>query len=89
MNFKFYLFLPLIFTVFAPTVFADEQAPGVVVAVEGDPYYFSYNDFGIGVLQYFERSYDTYLVPGVTDEKSSIEEIIVAYNENLLCLWNQ
>jgi hypothetical protein len=60
---------------------ASEQLPGMVVAVEGDPYYFSANDFGIGILQYFERSFDPYLVSGVTDENSSVKEIMDAYNE--------
>ena len=42
MNFKLYFILPIIFaTTLIPTVFAEEQVPGFVVAVEGDPYYFS------------------------------------------------
>ena len=81
MNLKLYLFLPLIFTIFVSSAFADEQLPGMVVAVEGDPYYFSANDFGISVLQYFERSFEPYLVSGVTDENSSVKEIMDAYNE--------
>ncbi len=68
-------------TVLIPTVFAEEQVPGFVVAVEGDPYYFSANDMGIGILQYFERDYTPYLVPGVTDETSTIDEIMEAYDE--------
>ena len=83
MNFKLYFILPIIFaTTLIPTVFAEEQVPGFVVAVEGDPYYFSANDFGIGILQYFERDYSPYLVSGVTDNGSTIEEIMAAYNEN-------
>ena len=83
MKFRFYFILPILFTtVLIPTVFAEEQVPGFVVAVEGDPYYFSANDFGIGVLQYFERDYSPYLVQGVTDNTSSIDEIMTAYNEN-------
>lgn len=83
MNFKFYFILPIIFaTVFIPTIYAEEQVPGFVVAVEGDPYYFSSNDFGIGILQYFERDFSPYLVSGVTDNTSTTNEIMTAYNEN-------
>jgi hypothetical protein len=83
LNFKFYLIFSVIFVAtLIPTVFAEEQVPGFVVAVEGDPYYFSANDFGIGVLQYFERDYSPYLVPGITDKNSSVDEIMIAYNEN-------
>lgn len=83
MNFKYYFILPIIFaTILIPTIYAEEQVPGFVVAVEGDPYYFSANDFGIGILQYFERDYSPYLVPGVTDNTSTIDEIMIAYNEN-------
>jgi len=38
MNYKYYLFLPIIFTVFVTSAFADDQVPGVVVAVEGEPF---------------------------------------------------
>ena len=83
MNLKFYFVLPIIFaTVLIPTVFAEEQVPGFVVAVEGAPYYFSTNNFGIGILQYFERDFSPYLVSGVTDNTSTMDEIMTAYNEN-------
>ncbi len=81
MNYKYYLFLPIIFTVFVTSAFADDQVPGVVVAVEGDPYYFSEDDFGIKILKYFERSLDPYLVSGITTEQSSIKEISDAYQK--------
>ena len=54
----------------------------MVVAVEGDPYYFSSNNFGIGVLKYFERSFEPYLVSGVTDDNSNVKEIMSAYSED-------
>ena len=83
MNFKFYFILPIIFvTLSVSPVFAEEQVPGFILAVEEDPYYFSTNDFGIGILQYFERDYSPYLVPGITDDTSTIDEIMEAYNEN-------
>ena len=81
MNCKYYLFLPIIFAVFISNAFADDQVPGVVVAVEGDPYYFSEDNFGIKILKYFERSLEPYLVPGITTEQSSVQEISEAYQE--------
>ena len=81
MSLKFYLLLPFLLSFFATYAFADDQVPGVVVAVEGDPYYFSEDDFGIKILKYFERPLDSYLVKGSTSENSSIEEISQAYEE--------
>jgi len=81
MNFKFYFLLPVIFTtVFVSSVFADDQVPGMVVAVEGDPYYFSEGGFGFQILKYFNRSLEPYLVSGETTEQSSLQEISQAYN---------
>ena len=82
MNFKFYLLLHIIFTVFVPIIFADEQLPGTVVAVEVDPFYFSESGFGIGILKFFERPLDPYLISGKTTQDSSIEEILSAYQES-------
>ena len=65
-----------------PNAFAEDQVPGMVVAVEGDPFYFSEGNFGLKILKYFERPLDPYLVDGVTNEQSSIEEIISAYDES-------
>jgi len=81
MNYKYYLFLPIIFTIFLTNAFADDQVPGVVVAIEADPYYFSEDDFGIKILKYFERSLEPYLVSGITTEQSSIKEISEAYQK--------
>jgi len=61
--------------------FADEQVPASVVAVEGDPYYFSEGDFGIKILKYFDRSLEPYLVSGITTDQSSIKEISTAYEK--------
>ncbi len=61
---------------------AEEQLPGVVIAVEGDPSYFSEGGFGIGILKFFERSLDPYLVSGKTTAESSVDEIISAYEES-------
>ena len=82
MNFKFYLFLPIVFTIFVSSAYADEQVPGMVMVVEGDPFYFSESGLGPSILKYFERPLDPYLVDGVTNEQSSFEEIRNAYNEN-------
>jgi len=65
--------------VFSASVYADEQVPGIVAAVESDPYYFSEGDFGIKILKFFERSLEPYLVPGKTTERSSIEDISAEY----------
>ena len=82
MDYKFYLILPIFFaTVLVSSAFA-EQVPASVVAVEGDPYYFSEGDFGIKILKYFERSLEPYLVPGVTTDQSSINEISAAYEKS-------
>ena len=51
MNFKFYLILPIVFTIFVTSAFADDQVPGMVASVEGDPYYFSDGGFGISILK--------------------------------------
>jgi len=81
LNFKFYLLLPIIFTVFATSAFADEQVPGMVASVTGDPYYFSEGGFGITILKFYERPLDPYLIPGETTEQSSMEEILTAYEK--------
>ncbi len=62
-------------------VSADEQLPGIVVAVEGDPSYFSEGGFGVGILKFFERPLDPYLISGETTAESSIDEIMSAYEE--------
>jgi len=79
LNFKFYLLLPIIFTIFVTSAFADEQVPASVIFVEGDPYYFSEGDFGIKILKFFDRPLSPYLVSGKTTEQSSILEISQAY----------
>jgi hypothetical protein len=61
--------------------YAEEQVPGMVIAVEGDPFYFSEGDFGPKILKYFQRSLDPYLVSGVTTDQSSISEIMQAYRD--------
>ena len=80
---KKFLLILLVFSgiVFSTSAFADDQVPGIVTAVEGDPFYFSEGGFGIGILKFFERPLDPYLVPGETTEESSIEEILSAYEE--------
>ena len=56
MDYKLYFILPVIFaTVLVSNAFA-EQVPASVVAVEGDPYYFSEGGFGIKIPKYFDRS---------------------------------
>ena len=80
MNLKL-LLLPIILTVFVTSAFADDQVPGMVASVEGDPYYFSEGGFGISILKFYERPLDPYLIPGETTEQSSIEEILTAYEE--------
>lgn len=82
MDYKFYFILPIVFaTVLVSNAFA-EQVPASVVAVEGDPYYFSEGDFGIKILKYFDRSLEPYLVPGVTTDQSNIKEISEAYEKS-------
>ncbi len=82
MSHNFYLILPILFaTVFVTSAFA-EQVPASVVAVEGDPYYFSEGDFEIKILKYFDRSLEPYLVPGKTTDQSSIQEISTAYEKS-------
>ena len=61
--------------------FAEQQLPGVVVSVEADPFYFSEGGFGIGILNFFERPLDPYLIPGKTTAESSPEEILSAFYE--------
>ena len=80
---KKFLLILLVFSgiVFSTSAFADDQVPGIVTAVEGDPFYFSEGGFGIGILKFFERPLDPYLVSGETTEESSIEEILSAYEE--------
>ena len=80
---KFFLFILFLIGMFSTShVFAEEQVPGMVVAVEGDPFYFSESNFGLKILKYFERPVDPYLVPGVTTDQSDIQEIIDAYDES-------
>jgi len=78
--------IPIILSIgiipFLPDSFGEEQVPGIVLVVEGDPFYFSEGGLGPSILKYFERPLDPYLVSGVTDEQSSFEEIRNAYNEN-------
>jgi len=82
MNYKFYFILPVIFAAALVSNAFAEQVPASVVAVEGDPYYFSEGDFGIKILKYFDRSLEPYLVPGVTTDQSSIQEISTAYEKS-------
>ncbi len=83
MNSKVLFIVPFIFSsIFFANVFAEEQVPGMVMIVEGDPFYFSEGGLGPSILKYFERPLDPYLVPGLTNEQSSFEEIKDAYNEN-------
>jgi len=82
LNFKFYLLLPIIFSVFITSAFADEQVPGMVASVTGDPFYFSEGGFGISILKFYERPLDPYLIPGETTEQSSIAEILTAYEKS-------
>jgi len=82
MAYKLYFILPVILaTVLVSNAFA-EQVPASVVAVEGDPFYFSEDGFGIKILKYFDRSLEPYLVSGITTEQSSIKEISDAYEES-------
>ena len=74
-----FVIIPSVFVV--THVFAEEQVPGAVLAVESDPYYFSEGGFGIGVLKFFDRPMTPYLVPGKTTEQSSLQEIYQAYVE--------
>ena len=82
MNYKFYFILPIVFSVVLISNAFAEQVPASVVAVEGDPYYFSEGGFGIKILKYFDRSLDPYLVPGVTTDQSTIKEISEAYEQS-------
>jgi len=50
--------------------------------IELDPYYFSDFGFGPGILKITERSLEPYLVPGQTNEESSLEEISAAYEKS-------
>ena len=75
--------LIIISSIFAANhVFAEEQVPGAVLAVETDPYYFSDGGLGIGILKFFDRPMTPYLVPGKTTEDSSLQEIYKAYIES-------
>jgi len=62
------------------SVFADDQVPASVAFVEGDPFYWAEDNFGIKILKFFERPLEPYLVPGETTEQSSIADISQAYN---------
>jgi len=62
-------------------VYAEEQVPGMVMAVESDPYYFSDGGLGIEILKSFDRPMTPYLIPGKTTEDSSLQEIYQAYIE--------
>ena len=81
MNFKSsYIILAIVLSMTPVAVVYADQVPASVNAVEGDPFYFSEGDFGIGLLKYFDRPLTPYLVPGVTNENSSIREISEAYH---------
>ncbi len=83
MNSKVLFLVPFLFSsIFIANVFAEEQVPGWVMIVEGNPFYFSEGGLGPSILKYFERPLDPYLVPGLTNEQSTFEEIKDAYNKN-------
>jgi hypothetical protein len=77
----FTIFAVLVFSILSVNAFA-EQVPASVVAVEGDPFYFSEDSFGIKILKYFDRSLEPYLVSGVTTDQSSINEISESYEKS-------
>ena len=57
MKIKFLFFVPFLFSsIFIVNVFAEEQVPGMVLVVEGDPFYFSEGGLGPSILKYFERA---------------------------------
>ena len=89
MDFKLIFILPIIFAITFSSAFAEEQLPATVIAVEAEPYYFSEDGLGVGILKYFERPLDPYLVSGKTTEQSSIAEIYQAYQENTLEITQQ
>ncbi|HUL51654.1 MAG TPA: hypothetical protein VLT10_00100 [Verrucomicrobiae bacterium] len=63
-----------------PHSYAETQVPGIVVGVQGDPYYFSEGGFGIGILKYYGVPLTPYLTPQTTDN-SSIDEILQSYEQ--------
>jgi hypothetical protein len=77
----FLIFVMSMFFFIPNFVNAEEQVPGMVMAVESDPYYFSDGGLGIGILNFFDRPMTPYLIPGKTTEDSSLQEIYQAYLE--------
>jgi hypothetical protein len=76
------IILSLIF-VFSGFTFSDvlaTQYPGIVVAIEADPYYWSDNGFGLEVVEEYGAP-NPYLTSGVTDS-STPKEIMDAFREN-------
>jgi len=85
MKITIFALIPLIFSlgiVPATSIFAEEQVPGMVASVRGDPFYFSEGGFGISILKFYEVSLEPYLVSGETTEESSIQEILTAYEKS-------
>ncbi|NOQ44610.1 MAG: hypothetical protein GQ471_02985, partial [Nitrosopumilus sp.] len=76
------IILSLIF-VFSGFTISDvlaTQYPGIVVAVEADPYYWSENGFGLEIVEEYGAP-NPYLTSGVTDS-STPKEIMDAFREN-------
>lgn len=66
-----------------PQSFAEQQDFWIADLISSDPYYFSDDDFGLNILKLSDSPLDPYLVPGITDETSSFEEISKAYHESV------
>jgi len=64
--------------ILVPVAYAEKQVPGIVVAVQGDPYYFAEGGFGISILKYYGIPLTPYLTPETT-ENSSLTDILNSF----------
>ena len=72
-----------VFSFSVSQAFAEQPDFWMADLIASDPYYFSYQDFGMNILKLSGSSMEPYLVPGVTDENSSLEEISKAYSDSV------
>ena len=65
-----------------PQAFAEEREFWIGHLIKSDPYYWSEYGLGPNILKIMDYSLEPYFVPGVTDENSSVDEIINAYKSS-------
>ena len=83
MKFEIIAFLVVLSFLPMSQAFAAQEDFWIAELIASDPYYFSDQDFGMNILKLSGSSLEPYLVPGVTDENSSLEEISKAYRDSV------